>query len=280
MRKARFFIFTKSIGLYINLLSFVNPKRAKEFSYFLFSKPRDGKLKAESLPEMLLKSRRETIRLRENTIQTYTWKGNGATVLLAHGWDSNSWRWERFLPHLLESGCTVIAIDAPDHGLSKGSFSLPKYAEFIHTAAQHFQPDYLVGHSIGGAASLYYQHAYQNPKLQKLVMLGAPAELSSIVANYSRLLSLSKRSQELLNDYFVEHFNFHPKDFSARIFGKTLTVKGLVAHDAHDDVVRIDEIKTLPESWPNALFYETSGLGHSMHDETLYKKIASFLFDD
>lgn len=280
MRKIRFFIFTKSIGCYINLLSFLSPKRSKALAYRLFSKPRDGKLNRLALPEMLSKAHRETIPLRENTIQTYTWKGNGAVVLLAHGWDSNSWRWERFLPFLLESGSTVIAIDAPDHGLSKGRFSLPKYAEFIHAAAQKFKPDYLVGHSIGGAASLYYQHAYQNPGLQKLVMLGAPAELSSIVANYANLLSLNNRSQELLNAYFVEHFNFHPNDFSARIFAKSLSVKGMVVHDANDEVVRIEEVKHIPEIWPHAHFYETTGLGHSMHDDILYKKIASFLFED
>lgn len=280
MRKIRFFIFTKSIGCYINLLSYLWPKRSRALAYRLFSKPRNGKLNRQALPEMLSKAHQETIALRENTIQTYTWKGNGAVVLLAHGWDSNSWRWERLLPFLLESGSTVIAIDAPDHGLSKGKFSLPKYAEFIHAAAQKFKPDYLVGHSIGGAASLYYQHAYQNPGLQKLVMLGAPAELSSIVANYANLLSLNNRSLELLNAYFVEHFNFHPNDFSARIFAKSLNVKGMVVHDANDEVVRIEEVKSIPEIWPHAHFYETTGLGHSMHDDILYKKIASFLFED
>ncbi|RZJ67096.1 MAG: alpha/beta fold hydrolase [Flavobacterium sp.] len=279
MRKIKFFIFTKSLGLYINLLSFVSPKHAKEFAYALFSKPRDGKLKKESLPEMLLKAHHETITLREDTIQTYTWKGNGAVILLAHGWDSNSWRWERLLPFLVESGSTVVAIDAPDHGLSQGNFSLPKYAEFIHTAAQKFKPDYLIGHSIGGAASLFYQHKYQNDNLQKLVILGAPAELSSIVANYVGLLSLNKRSQDLLNAYFVENFNFHPNDFSARIFGKTLSLKGLVVHDTQDNVVKFEEAKRIPEAWTQALFHETSGLGHSMHDDELYAKIAAFLFE-
>lgn len=280
MRKIKFFILTKSLGLYINVLSFVFPKQARTVAYNLFSKPRDGKLKKESLPQMLSQAHRETLTLREDTIQTYSWKGNGAVVLLAHGWDSNSWRWERFLPFLLSSGSTIIALDAPDHGLSQGKFSLPKYAEFIHTAAQKYQPDYLVGHSIGAAASLFYQYSYQNQKLQKIVLLGAPAELTSILSNYVGLLSLNRRAKALLDSYFVETFNFHPTDFSARLFAQTIKTKGMVVHDTHDDVVKFDEAKRIPENWKDAQFHETSGLGHSMHDDVMYAKVATFLFED
>ncbi|NUY80980.1 alpha/beta hydrolase [Flavobacterium sp. MAH-1] len=280
MQKIRYFILTKSIGLYVNLLSFLLPKKGKEVVYYFFSKPRDGKLRHDALPELLAKTHRETISLNGDTIQTYTWKGNGAVILLAHGWDSNSWRWEKLLPFLQASGSTIVALDAPDHGLSQGSFSLPKYAAFINAAAEKFKPDYLIGHSIGGSASLYYQHLYQNPKLRKLVMLGSPAELNPIIDNYDGLLGLTRKSRELLNQYFMEHFNFHPDNYTARIFGKTLNLDGLVAHDTEDDVVRFTEMEKISDAWSKAKVIKTSGLGHSMHGDELYGEVARFLFED
>lgn len=280
MGKIKYFILTKSIGLYVNLLCFFHPKKGKEIVYYFFSKPRDGKLDKNALPELLAKTHRETISFNGDTIQTYTWKGNGAVVLLAHGWDSNSWRWEKLLPFLQASGCTVIALDAPDHGLSQGHFSLPKYAAFINQVVEKFKPDYLIGHSIGGSASLYFQHLYQNKKLQKLVILGSPAELNPIIDNYERLLSLTRRSRNLLNDYFVENFKFHPDQYSATIFGKTLELHGLVVHDSDDDVVLFPEAKKITDSWAKARKVDTSGLGHSMHSDDLYREVARFLFED
>lgn len=41
-----------------------------------------------------------------------------------------------------KSGSTIVAIDAPAHGLSSGKeFSIPQYAAFIHLAVQKFNPD-------------------------------------------------------------------------------------------------------------------------------------------
>jgi len=278
MRKFRYFILTKSIGLYINLLSLVHAGKAKSAVFYFFSKPRDGKLKPDALPELLANTHRETISLNGDTIQTYTWKGNGAVVMLAHGWDSNSWRWEKFLPYLKQAGCTIVALDAPDHGLSRGSFSLPKYAAFIDAAAKKFEPDYLVGHSLGGSASLFYQYTYRNPKLQKLVMLGSPADLNPIINNYRNLLSLTPRAHRLLSDYFVENFNFHPDEYAAGIFTKDFSLSGFIAHDTTDTVVLVQESEKIVSSWKGARLVTTTGFGHSLHSEELYKDVADFLF--
>jgi hypothetical protein len=42
------------------------------------------------------------------------------------------------IPYLQKSGSTIIAIDAPAHGLSGGKeFNIPIYAEFIHVLFQN-----------------------------------------------------------------------------------------------------------------------------------------------
>ena len=281
MQKIKYFVLTKSIGLYINLLSYVRPKKASLLAYTLFSNPRDGRLLEETLPEVLQQSVSETLEFEGQLFQTYTWKGNSHVILLIHGWESNASRWEKMLPFLQKSGSTIVAIDAPAHGLSAGKeFNVPTYAAFIDVAAKRFQPHAIVGHSIGGAASVYYQYKYQNRKLQKMVLLGAPSDLKTLILNYAALLSLNSRMIKLLDNHFLDKFKFRLDDFSGKIFGKKLQLKGIIVHDLDDTIVAFAEGKKLAGSWKNATFIETKGLGHSMHDDILYKRVMQFLFED
>lgn len=280
MKKALYFLLTKSIGIYINLLSFVFPKKASQLAYAIFSEPRSGKLSKNNLPKILQESKTETFRYEEHQFQTYTWEGNDTVVLLVHGWESNASRWENLLPYLKKSGSTIIAIDGPAHGLSSGKeFSIPKYAKFIHVAVEKFQPKYLIGHSMGGKTCLYYQSLYQNDNIEKIVVLGSPSDFKIILQNYIALLSLNYKISKALEDHYLEHFRIKLEHFSGQLFASKLNVKGLVAHDIDDTVVLFEEAKKIVGSWKDVQFIETSGLGHSLHDDDLYKKVCKFLFE-
>ena len=280
MDKLKYLLLTKSIGLYINLLSYIYPKKASHLAYRLFSEPREGRLLKEELPEVLQDATTETLVFNGNDFHTYKWAGSDKVILLVHGWESNASRWEKMLPYLRSSGSTIIAIDGPAHGLSPGKeFSVPVYAEFINVAVRHYKPDFLIGHSIGGAACVYFQYKYQNAALRKMVLLGAPSDLKILIRNYVSLLSLNAKMVHLLEDYFLEKFRFKLDDFSGKIFGSKLSIKGIIAHDIDDTVVAFEEGKKIAGAWKNAVFLETKGLGHSMHDDTLYKKVSKFLFE-
>ena len=279
MNKLKYFLLTKTIGLYINLLAYINPRKASALAYHLFSTPRDGRLLAGSLPDILKDAYRETFNHNGHEFQSYRWDGTGAVILLVHGWESNASRWEKMLPHLKASGSTVIAIDGPAHGLSAdGEFNVPAYAEVIDEAVKRFKPDYLIGHSIGGAACVYYQYKYQNANLRKMVVLGAPSDLKTLIQNFVSLLSLNSRMIGLLENHFLEKFRVRLEDFSGRIFGANLRLKGIIAHDVDDTVVAFDEGKKIAGAWKDAIFIQTKGLGHSMHDDDLYRRISEFLF--
>ncbi|HQV35427.1 MAG TPA: alpha/beta hydrolase, partial [Flavobacterium sp.] len=102
-------IVTKSIGAYINLLSHTFPKSATKLAYKFFSEPRVGKLNANSLPAILQQAEREIVQLENYQFPVYLWKGNETKILLVHGWESNSSRWEPIFPFLQKSGSTIIA---------------------------------------------------------------------------------------------------------------------------------------------------------------------------
>lgn len=260
------------------MLSFIAPAKATSLAYKLFSNPRIGRLKQDALPEILASAEKQRFDYSGTMVQSYVWQGNDNVILLVHGWESNASRWSQLIPYLRESGSTVIAIDAPAHGLSDGiEFNVPQYAEFINVAAKNYNPQHIIGHSIGGAACVYCQSKHQNSKLRKMVLLGAPSDLTTLVRNYVKLLGLSGRMFAFLEQYFIDNFKFRLEEFSAGIFGKSLKLEGMVAHDAEDTVVLIGEAYKIRESWAGATFIETKGLGHSMHDEDLYRKIAAFV---
>lgn len=278
MKKIKYFLLTKSVGLYINLLSFVQPDKANTLAYQLFSEPRKGKLKKEELPKILQNAKLETMQFEEHSIQTYIWEGNENRILLVHGWESNASRWKKLLYHLKKTGSTIIALDAPAHGLSNGvEFNVPKYADFIHFVSKKYNPKIVISHSIGGAASIYSLHKYPNPAIEKLVLLGAPSEMKIIVSNYVTMLSLNEKITSFLEKQSEVKFNMKIDDFSAHLFSENLTLKTFIAHDTLDDVVLIHEGRKIAKSMKKAIFIETEGLGHSMHDDALYQSVIDFI---
>ncbi|MFB9108091.1 alpha/beta fold hydrolase [Flavobacterium gyeonganense] len=280
LKKGIRFITLKLVGQYINFLSYIRPQKAVELSYALFSQPRDGRLLKEKLPKILKNTETETFQHNEHHFQIYIWKGNETKILLVHGWESNSSRWKKTLPHLQKSGSSIIALDAPAHGQSSGKeFNVPLYAEFINKTVEKYQPDIIIGHSIGGAACVYHQYLFPNTSINKMVILGAPSDLKTLIDNYVSMLSLNNRMFTLLENRFLTHFNFKLEDFSGQKFASQFNIPGLIAHDTTDKIVAFEEGKKIASNWKNCQFIETKGLGHGMHDDKLYQKVIDFLFE-
>lgn len=279
------FLLTKSVGLYLNILSYLAPAKAFKIAYTFFSHPRDGKLRKENLSEFLQSAEHETLELEQHEIQTYRWrskstKADEKVILLAHGWESNSWRWEKLMPHLLQTGFTIVALDAPAHGLSSGKeFNVPLYVSFIELVAKKYQPQFLIGHSLGGIAAAYYQFRHTDHSLEKMVLLGAPSDFSIILKNYIRMLSLNRKLHKAFERYTLERFKIHVADFSGQKFVSESSLKGLIAHDTEDTIVLFKEAQKLASGWKNATLISTSGLGHSLHDTELNQKIVDFLLE-
>jgi pimeloyl-ACP methyl ester carboxylesterase len=277
MKKILQKIIVKSIGIYINLLSYIAPNKSFALAYKLFSEPRKGRINQRKIPKTLQKAVHETYKLNQHQFQTYTWKGNDEILLLIHGWESNASRWKKLLAHLKKTGKTIIAIDGPAHGMSNGKeFNVPIYAEFIDVIVQKYNPKIAIGHSIGGNAIAYFQAHYSH-NFEKIILLGAPSDFKVILNNYIKMLGLNNRVYEALTKYIKTRFSITIEDFSASKFLENTTISGLVAHDVNDTVVLFEEGKKIVTSWKTAKFIETKGLGHSLHDDILYQSIVDFV---
>ena len=281
MKKLRYFLLTKSIGVYINLLTLFSPTKAGTLAWKLFSNPRKGRITKSKYPKTLLNAEKEILNYNEHTIQTYIWKGSEEVIMLVHGWESNASRWKKMLVHLKELGKTIIAIDAPAHGLSSGlEFNVPLYTEFLEVCVQHYKPKYLIGHSIGGATCVFHQKKYPNSDIKKIVLLGAPADLQLIFENYTKLLGLNKSGKKAFYAHFEEKFKIKSAYFSGETYAKFIDIPVFIAHDTQDFVVRFEESKKYENGFKNKTHITTTNLGHSLHDATLYQQINEFLLKD
>lgn len=279
MKKTQRFLLIKSIGLYLNVLSYLRPKQAVSLAYRLFSKPRRGRLHSDRLPYFLQKAQAQKIKINQHEIQTYLWPGNENRILLVHGWESNSARWSKLFRKLSKTGATIMAVDAPGHGQSNGNeFTMLLYADILQHLAQQFRPTQIMGHSIGGSACVYAYHKRPDSfvDLQKMVVLGAPSEIKLLIDEYVRMLSMNKRMARLLAEFFTTNFGIHIPEFTTAHFSTAFRLTGLIAHDKTDPVVPYVEGEKLAKAWTSAQFIATENLGHSMHSEELYDQITAF----
>ena len=149
------------VGKYVNVVSYFSKSYATKLALFLFTKPRKGQI-TRSQGEFLDTAFKEELKYVDYHIMTYRWLGNKPTVLLAHGWESNAARWQPIIQNLKPKGFNIVALDAPAHGNSgSGFFDAFLYSEFINVVAKRFHAEIIIGHSVGGMASVISQHNHK-----------------------------------------------------------------------------------------------------------------------
>lgn len=267
----------KIIGNTLNAISYVSPKYASEKAIHLFATPRQGRVLKNQ--KAFLDSA-ETLHLKHEdlNITTYRWKGNGKTILLAHGWESNTHRWEALIVRLKTLDYNIVSLDAPAHGGSSGKqFNAILYSECINVVAKQYKPNIIVGHSVGGMSSGFYQKNYQNKDLEKLVLLGAPSEFTGVFKRYVDMMSYNKRIENGINNLVVERYNKQPSYFSLANFAKTINTETLIIHDVDDKIIPYKDAKLLSENLKNGTLISTKGYGHSLRNDVVYNHVIDFI---
>lgn len=265
-------------GAYFNGMSYFSKTQAAKKAFNTFCKVRKGRVLPHQA-SFLDQAKKGKEMVAGHEIQTYQWSGTGATVLLVHGWESNSFRWHNLIKFLKVHDFNILAFDAPAHGYSNGEYlHVPLYSEcLLHMLRKH-RPKHLVGHSVGGMTALYAQSRYPENSVEKIVTIGAPSEFHEIMEQYRQLLNLGPRVMQALDQLVMDRFGFRVREFSASDFARNIDRKGLIFHDKHDSVAPFHASENIHSQWRNSILVSTEGLGHSMHQDTVNKKIADFLF--
>ncbi|WP_289039061.1 alpha/beta hydrolase [uncultured Zobellia sp.] len=267
----------KVYGRYFNMLARVSKKKAAKKAFYVFCTVRKGRV-LPNQKEYLDQAKGDTIEVKKHTLQTYHWPGNKETVLLVHGWESNTFRWRNLIAKLREADYNIVAFDAPAHGYSSGKYlNVPLYSDGVQAMIQKHDPKYLIGHSVGGMTLMYNEFYHQNPNVQKMVTIGSPSEFYEIMDHYQRLLNFNNTVRKALEALVLKRFGFTVAEFSSSRFAEKNTKKGLLFHDEEDKLAPFHASEAVHAHWKNSIFVRTKGLGHSMHQEHINDQIVDFL---
>ena len=267
----------KLVGKTLNGLSYIAPKYASQKALNLFSTPRKGRVNEHQV-SFLESATKAIIKYNHLDVATYVWKGTNKKILLAHGWESNTFRWNTLIEDLKKDNHTIIALDAPAHGNTSGKyFNAILYAECINEVVKKHQPDIIIGHSVGGMATGFYQYKYQNKKIEKLVLLGAPSEFTGVFKRYVDMLGYNERIENGLNNLVEERLNQKPEHFSLANFSKDIETKALLIHDEDDKIIPYEDAKLIAKNYKNATLISTKGSGHGLKSEAINKHITTFI---
>lgn len=267
----------KIVGTYYNLLSYISKSYAVNRAMYLFTTPRAGSI-SEEQSDFLDTAYQEELKYDSYPIMTYRWLGNKKTILLIHGWESNSARWKSFILQLKKKGYNLVALDAPAHGRSGGkNFDTLLYAEFINVVAQRFSPQIIIGHSMGGMASAFFQHKYQFDTLEKIILLGAPSEFQDVMKRYTDMLGYNQRIISELQHTVIERYGSSFDTFSTAKFLNSIASQGLIIHDQDDHIIPYNDALLINKGFKNSQLVTTKGLGHSLIDVSVARHIYAFI---
>lgn len=267
----------KSIGNALNAASLISSKYATKKALNLFASPRKGRYN-EDQRRIINTAYFEELAYDNLDIATYRWVGKNKTVLLAHGWESNASRWDYILNGFKAQGYNVIALDAPAHGRSGGKkFNAILYSEFINKVAQKFQPEVLIGHSVGGMASVFCMHSYQLPSVKKMVLLGTPAHYTGVFDRYKSMMGFNNRISNGLDRIVLRNFGKPVDYFSAATFSESIEAQGLIIHDLKDKVIPFEDAQLFSKRYANSELIGTTGFGHGLKDASLTPQIIEFI---
>lgn len=265
------------IGQGLNTMTLFSKHKGAKLGIDLFCKVRAGRIKPKQA-NYLDPAKYKVEEIGEHRIQTYHWPGDGPSVLLLHGWESNVFRWRNLIGFLQEANFNIYAFDAPGHGYSSGDrLYAPLYAEVSREVQNRYKPQHIVAHSMGGMATLYDHYERPESDIEKIVTIGSPCDFKEIMDQYQKTLRFNTRTYEAMDNYMKEWIGHHVDEFSSAIFVKDNKKKGLLFHDIEDRQISVEASRKVHKHWEGSHYVETKGLGHSMHQEGVNKQIISFL---
>lgn len=267
----------KIIGFFINVVGIFSKRLAAKLALKLFGTPLKGRF-SEDEQAFLKEAKHDTFTCLGFNIQTYKWQGSRDTIILAHGWESNTYRWHDLIHTLTALDYTVISLDGPAHGNSSGKrFNTLDYSTCLAEVAKSQKADIIIGHSVGGMATVFSIYFHKVSGLKKIVLLGAPSNFSDILKRYGELMSYTGRVMKAIANQITKEIKHPPEYFKAYEFSQDISAEGLIIHDKKDPVIPFEDAIDYNKHMPNSKLIETNGLGHGLKNEVVYNHITEFL---
>ncbi len=271
----------KSLGLYLNTLTHIAPEKGGKLGFKIFCTPQKKKLKRQHL-DYLNSANQRDFNFNGQKIKIYEWGTGAKKVLFVHGWQSNSFRWKKHIDALPKEEYTLIAFDAPAHGLSEGKqFTVPLHAYLIATLTRYYHGfDAVVTHSIGSFSFFYAMAKYDFPSIGKLVAMASPLRASEFLAFYIETLGLKPATVSQIKNEFQNYAREELGNISLPVFVENLSIPGLIIHDKEDQQTPYQNAVELQKHWKGATLHTTNGLGHNLRSGEVVRLVADFVAEN
>lgn len=212
------------------------------------------------------------------TLPTWRW-GTGPAVLLVHGWGGHAGRLTPFVRPLMKAGFSVVAFDAPGHGIARGRVSsLPEFVAAIRVLEQaHGLFHAVIGHSLGAAAAaLAVRDGFG---AQRLVLLAPPSDLEKYTGRFARILRIPPTIRDSMKERLEKRFQIRWAELRIGGLRASSDVSLLIFHDRRDVHVPFGDGVEISNGWPNARLVRTRGLGHHriVRDARVISRAVAFL---
>ncbi len=271
-------LFPVIIGKYLNATAFIFPKYTGKKALAIFGTPRKGQIRVKDAAYLQTYTK-QLLTYNNQTFATY-YKGNGALkLMLVHGWESNSARWQHLINYIETiHNATYILIDAPAHGASEGTtFDSIQYANYINVAYQQYQPTVLIGHSIGAGSIAYCIHNVAKLPIQKLVLMASPNTFTEIINVYINIIKLNKRAQLALHQAIEQKYNLKSTEYNVSNYVKNINTATIIVHDEEDEISPLINAHQIANNMKHGTLHITKGYKHGLQNKTVFEIIGNFL---
>lgn len=212
-------------------------------------------------------------------IMVYEYGKSDKKVLLVHGWSGRGTQLVKIADLLLKMGYSTVSFDAPAHGKSPGKTSI--LTEFIESIVElekkynHF--DHIIGHSLGGMATL--NSIKRGVKTKSAVLIASGDSVNEIIKDFIKKLKLKKEIGTKMKLSFEKDFNESMESYSAYFAAAQVNNPILIIHDKNDSDVPYTAALNIHKNLKNSTLVLTEGLGHRkiLGNEEVLSNIERFI---
>lgn len=205
--------------------------------------------------------------------------GEGPVVLLVHGFEGNRAQFAAIIAALLKRGFAAVALDVPAHGESAGDeLTAVKFIAAIERTLARLGPVHaVIGHSMGGAMSLY--SVAHTGGAGRVALISAPSSLKRELQRFAAAVGLSRRGANAFITSVESRVGRPAADFDVRHIVGKVDLPLLLIHDQNDRQVPVAEAARAAHMLPGAELMVTRGLGHNrlLADPTVVNAVVAFV---
>ena len=273
-----------AIGYYktkLNTVALISTRKAAELAFDLFCTPfaPTAKLKA---PPIFHHAEKLSLSFNNQIVRGWKWKSDqkdAKRILICHGFNSYSYKFEKYVSLLKKEGFEVLAFDAPSHGMSKGKrINALLYRDMILAIEKGYGSLFgIMAHSLGGLAAALA--AEKIGTVQKLVLVAPATDTNRAVDNFFTLIQLNPAVKKDFKQIMIELAQAPITYFSVGRAIQEIRSNTLWLHDTDDTICPFEDVIPVKQmNLPHVRFIITEGFGHSRiyKEHKVAKDIISF----